>query len=75
MNPLGWKREHQIALVLGGSLGAMVGAIYGAIHRVEDHLLRSFYSDAAWQMHMVMWAAVGCLLGATLVYVQRLLRS
>jgi hypothetical protein len=32
MNPLQWKREHQLALLIGAALGCMYGLVFGLEH-------------------------------------------
>lgn len=37
MNPLKWKREHQIALACAAALGAVIGAIFGFWYLIPAH--------------------------------------
>jgi hypothetical protein len=86
MNPLNWKREHQIALVVAIGLGAVVGCIFGAM--VTPNYI-SFRWGALWcertyyciyllqgyWLLILFWTALGGSIGGGLVYVRQLLRA
>jgi hypothetical protein len=76
MNPLQWKREHQIALVCAFVLGAILGWMLG-LRLTTAHF--AAYLDR-WR-YVRYWAAVGSwglfggAIGAVLVYIRQLLRT
>jgi hypothetical protein len=72
MNPLTWRREHQVALLLGTALGVVLGLVVGFVH--NDIHLATFGAWSA-DLHSFRWGAMGALVGAGVVYIQRLLRS
>ena len=80
MNPLNWKREHQVALgiaaVIGAVLGILIGYLVYAIARNADGAM----SFGRWVEYSIWaaalsWAIVGALIVGGSVYVQRLLRE
>jgi hypothetical protein len=72
MNPFKWRREHQIALVLGAVLGAVILLVIGFMYRGLNYEMISsgHFSSAS----SARWAILGALIGACLVYVRRLLQ-
>lgn len=83
MNPLRWKREHQLALIGSGVLGGILGVLlFTAV------LARSYYSDlwcgygyygyACWLsgfwLRVALWMIFGAFVGAAAVYIRQLLR-
>jgi hypothetical protein len=73
MNPFVWRHEHQIALVLGAILGAVVVVVIGFMYRDLNYGWLSY--QLFWSASTARWAILGALLGAGTVYVQRLLRT
>jgi hypothetical protein len=71
MNPLTWRPEHQVALLLGTVLGIVAGLLVGVFHH-DIHLATLQQWILGWSS--IRWAGLGALFGAGLVYVQRLLR-
>jgi hypothetical protein len=84
MNPLNWKREHQLALLGASLLGGILGVLlFSAV------LARSYYPDlfcgfgyygyACWLsgfwLRVFLWTAFGVMVGAAVVYIRQLLRS
>ena len=64
-----WRREHQVALVLGLVLGIVLGLVVGYLHggaRYESLDHWSFDSQ-------FRWGVLGAFVGACLIYIQRLL--
>lgn len=86
MNPLEWKREHQIAFVCAIGLGCLVGILVGF---AETETYTSFRWGTLWcerqyscvyllngyWLKIILWTALGGLIGAALVYIRQLLRS
>jgi Mg/Co/Ni transporter MgtE len=72
MNPFVWRREHQIALILGAILGAVVVVVIGFMYRGLNY---GWISSALfWSSSTARWAILGALIGGSIVYVQRLLQ-
>jgi hypothetical protein len=72
MNPLTWRREHQVAFLLGTVLGIVAGFLIGFIHN-DIHLstLQQWVAGG----NGIRWAVLGGLFGAGVIYVQQLLRK
>jgi hypothetical protein len=85
MNPLLWKREHQLALVssalLGGIIGGLLFVLVFASPYMYDRMWCGFGSHgwACWingyVLRVVMWAALGALVGPAIIYIRQLLRA
>ena len=88
MNPLDWRREHQVALLLGGVIGIALGLLIGYMY------------DTLWSMFVVTttatagnpnppralmawlgsgssfrWGAFGALVGGAMIYTRQLLHA
>ena len=72
MNPFVWRREHQVAIILGAILGAVILVVIGFLRRELDY--RMLTSDLFWSASTARWAILGALIGACIVYVRRLLQ-
>jgi hypothetical protein len=72
MNPFEWRREHQIALVLGALLGAVILLVIGFMYRGLNY--GTISSGLLWSASSARWAILGALIGGCLVYVRRLLQ-
>ena len=87
MNPLAWKREHQIALAFAVIVGGVIGLIIG-VYVTPSYV--SFRWGALWcsngpysciyllQGHWLLilfWAVMCGCLGGVLVYIRQLLRE
>lgn len=77
MNPLNWKREHQVALsiaaVIGAVLGILIGYLVYAIAQGADGAM----SFGRWLEYSIwaaalLWAIVGALIVGGSAYMQRL---
>jgi H+/Cl- antiporter ClcA len=86
MNPLEWKREHQIALLCAIALGCFSGFIVGLLVLDSHTRFRWGALWCEWQYSCVYflngyWLRVlscsilGGVSGATLVYIRQLLRA
>ena len=73
MNPFAWRQEHQVAIIVGAILGAVILEVIGFIRR--DLYYAEMTSGLFWSASSVRWAILGALIGAGIVYVQRLLRT
>jgi TctA family transporter len=72
MNPLAWRREHQVALLLGTVLGIAAGLIAGfALNNIHLTTLQQWIAEG----HGLRWALLGAFFGAGMIYIQRLLRT
>ena len=69
MNPLTWRREHQVALVLGLVLGIVLGLVVGYLtEALAIESLDHWNSDSRFD-----GAILGAFVGACVIYIQRLL--
>jgi hypothetical protein len=72
MNPFVWRREHQIAIILGAILGAVILLVIGFMYRGLNY--GTLTSDLLWSSSTARWAILGALIGGFMVYVRRLLQ-
>lgn len=87
MNPLSWKREHQVALLVAAVVGAF--AVTTFMFRTISHCAARFTGSTEYYpvfgIHwgpflaecgilIIGWPIVGAIFGAAIVYVHRLLR-
>jgi hypothetical protein len=86
MNPLDWKREHQIALIIAIGLGAMVGCTFGAMVTPSyvsfkwgqlwcDYGYQCVYLLQGYWLLILFWTVLGGSMGGGNVYIRRLLRE
>jgi hypothetical protein len=81
MNPLKWKREHQIALLIGAGIGLIFGLIF-SLYVVTDRATEFDYWPGDGRLHSLhlYWLAVlivalaGSAIGAAAVYAAQLMR-
>ena len=83
MNPLRWKREHQIAWALAMVLGALIGFLWG-IHEAPTHS-RDVWGDTFTLNSsqiietnldtLCLKSAIGMLLGGIMFYMWKLARA
>jgi len=71
MNPITWRQEHQVALVIGVLLGIVlalaVGFMYDGIH---------YATLNRWNIGSIFrWGILGAFAGACVIYIQGLLRA
>jgi len=74
MNPLKWRREHQVALALGAAMGICVGLVIGYIYN-DVH-----FANATLPLFLeggsgFRWGVFGALVGGCTIYVRQLLRA
>jgi hypothetical protein len=67
MNPLRWKREHQIAFFGAAVFGACIG-IFAGVRRVEQ-------SANLYWLVVGLWGAAGAAMGASGAFIRQLLRD
>ena len=72
MNPFAWRREHQVALILGAILGAVILEVIGFMYRGLNY--GTISSALFWSPSTARWAILGALIGGCIVYVRRLLQ-
>ena len=72
MNPFGWRREYQIAVILGAILGAIILLLTGFMYRGLNY--GTLTSDLLWSSSTARWAILGALIGGCIVYIRRLLQ-
>ena len=87
MNPLQWKREHQLALLSAAALGLIIGVTVG-LHQVNPYGVRvawklwctgswggcTYFRPGYW-LAVAAWAAFGGAIGAALIFIRQLLRA
>src|SRR5260370_39068572 len=82
MNPLQWKREHQIAFLCAVGLGCLIGMLVG-LRQVSPSGHSTFgalwcegryscvYLINTYWLLVIMWSAIGGIVGAGAVYIQQ----
>jgi hypothetical protein len=71
MNPFVWRGEHQLAIILGAILGAVILAVIGFMYRGLNY--GTISSELLWSSSTARWAILGALIAGCLVYLRRLL--
>ena len=72
MNPMAWRSEHQLALILAAVLGIIIGLATGYMyHHVQYASSQAWFSS--WSSYR--WGILGAIVGAGIVYVRQLLRT
>ena len=75
MNPLNWKREHQIAFLCAAALGCLLGLVAGFQWvRPNGHFEINYLPLGYWLL-LMFWATLGGLIGAAVIYIRQLLRT
>lgn len=75
MNPLQWRSEHQVALLLGVVVGIALGFFAGYIHhdiRIDNTAAFSNYFTRG---SAFRWGIFGALIGGTIIYIRQLLHA
>ena len=80
MNPLNWKREHQVALGNAAVIGAVLGILTGYLVYAIAQGTGGAISFGRWLEYSIwaaalLWAIVGALIVGGSVYVRRLFRE
>jgi hypothetical protein len=75
MNPLDWKREHQIAFFCAAALGCLVGIIAGILMLNLSRFQRLDWVPLEYWLLLALWAALGAIICAAVVYIRQLLRT
>ena len=80
MNPLNWKREHQVALGIAAVIGAVVGILTGYLVYAVAQGADGAMSFGRWLEYSIwaaalLWAIVGALIVGGNAYMQRLFRE
>lgn len=80
MNPLLWKREHQLAWIVACMIGAVAGLTYAfsriALNDSEGFTPASFF--IIWLQHPTWywyWALMGAVIAGLAFYLHRLLKA
>ena len=83
LNPLRWKREHRIALLVAAGIGGTIGLVHcvriglahpGMCNTLHVWFVRSDCRDLVLYPEL-WWPLFGALLGAAVVYVWGLMRA
>jgi hypothetical protein len=74
MNPFKWRREHQIALLLGAAVGIALGFITGYMHE-NVHYANPTFSLYLTGGSAFRWGLFGALVGGTTIYIRQLLHA
>ena len=91
MNPLGWKREHQIALAVAALIGMIVGPVVGYIAYAAGAGAGGAVDFSYWiwtcaafsgrdscafsSFSSIWWSFAGAIVATGIVYVRRLTSS
>ena len=67
MNPLHWKREHQIAFLVAAVVGAVMG-VYIGLRQVEPA------TNLYW-LHVGIWGLAGAMLAGVGAFIRQLIRD
>ena len=67
MNPLYWKREHQIAFIVAVVFCGFIGLFIG-VRQVEP-------SPNAYWLSVGLWGAAGAVMGAVGAFIRQLVRN
>jgi hypothetical protein len=67
MNPLNWKREHQIAFLVAVPFGACIG-IFGGVQQVEPS------TDLYW-LSVALWGTAGAVMAAVGAFIRQMFRD
>jgi H+/Cl- antiporter ClcA len=71
MNPMTWRREHQVALLFGIVLGIVFGLLVGFMYEGFHYATLGLWKTES----IFRWAILGAFVGACVIFTQRLLRS
>ena len=61
MNPFTWRREYQVAIILGAILGAVILEVIGFMYRGLNY--GTISSALFWSARTTRWAILGALIG------------
>ena len=79
MNPLRWKREHQLALVVAALIGLIVGEVVGFALTGAGERFGAWLEESFWYHYITfggfMWGIFGAIIGAAIVYTANLIRQ
>ncbi len=78
MNPLGWRREHQVAWAATCLLGAIVGQFVGFLHWQWAYTPQAGQLFATWLTYPETywpWPTFGVLIAGLGFYIARLIKA
>jgi xanthine/uracil permease len=75
MNPLQWRSQHQVALLLGVVVGIALGFAAGYMHHNIHFENAAEFSSYLKGGSALRWGVFGALIGGTIIYIQQLLRE
>jgi len=78
VNPLAWKREHQLALGLAGLIGIGLGIVLGYLVYAtgwgSDSVSFGYWLNKPMWSGALWWGLFGGVIGAVVIYMIRLMR-
>jgi len=75
MNPLQWRSEHQVALLLGVVVGIALGFVTGYMHNNIHFTDTVSFSSYLTGGSALRWGVFGALVGGTIIYMRQLLHE
>lgn len=72
MNPLKWRREHQVALLVGIALGIVAGLVIGFMHNGIHYATLSPWLTGGSGFR---WGVFGALVGGAAIYMRQLMHE
>lgn len=76
MNPMKWKREHQVAFGIAALIGAVLGVLVAYTTRTNPNSLGFFYWVELRGWPAAIWPGLlGAAVGSGIVYVRQLLKT
>jgi len=73
MNPLDWKREHQVALAVAAAIGFVCGLVFADFQ--PGHLWHRLWRNGDCFPIVMGWALLGAALGGGVAYARQLFKA
>lgn len=87
MNPLKWKREHQVAgcliCIVGAVIGILIAWIGSPMYRLTSHSISGEWANPTrvfllWLSHISLywpWPLIGAFISGSIFYIRRILKD